>query len=194
VTCLNVACGEKDGVLPLYEANLTGNDSLLPIKDNAHIQTTKIHTVKVKKLNSILELQNIVIDMLWVDVQGYELSVLKGAKNILYNVQSMFLEINESAYIGATVSNQLEDFLNDNGFYNAHQETYGPKENGSAFFLNKKIKTNFFKNRKNLEKRIDRSLEERRKIIILTKNFLYHWFSILLPTSLKVHIKKILHI
>lgn len=195
VTCLNIACGAEDGTLPLYEANITGNDSLLAIQDTAHIQTKKVHTVKVKKLDSIPELKDIMIDMLWVDVQGYELPVLQGATNMLPHIQSMFLEINEDerTYVGATLSGSLGNFLTEHGFYNAHQENDEANGGGSGFFLNKNIKTNFFTDTVTLEKRVSASLEMRRKKIGLSKNPLYRWSQIL-PTPLKVWIKKILHI
>ncbi len=196
VSCFNIACGESEKTLPLYEANLTGNDSLLPIREGASIQTKKVHQVRVKRLDSIIELQNIPIDLLWADVQGYELSVLKGTEKLLHNIQSMFLEINEpdGKYAGATRSSDLEKFLDENNFYNAHQETSGKNKAGNAFFLRKNIKTDFFTDTKTLEKRITVLFENRRKTIILSNNFLYSWFSLLLPASFRASVKKLMNI
>ena len=190
VTCFDFACGENEGVVPLYEANLTGNDSLLPIRDGAHIQIKKVHMVDVKRLDSIKEIQNIKIDLLWVDAQGYELPIIKGSTTILKNIQSMFLEINvgDDTYAGATQASDLEKFLDTNGFNIAYRGV------GNDFFLRKDINSDFFSNEDIYNKRITASLERRIKMIRFANSPFYRWLSILIPSKLRAVIKRIFNI
>lgn len=118
VTCLPYACGSTDGIAELHEANATGNDSLLPIAQGSHLTETKTHTVSVKKLDNLDALQNKSIDLLWLDVQGFELEVLKGAELLLKTCQAVFLEVydaNVDYEKGATYS-ELKNFLDTHGF------------------------------------------------------------------------------
>ena len=85
VTCYKVACAAFDGESTLNEANLTGNDSLLSISNEPEsvLKLIKTHTIKTVRLDSVKELAGKNIDLLWADVQGYELEVLMGAPLLL---------------------------------------------------------------------------------------------------------------
>ncbi len=196
VTCLQVACGEDAGDLPLYEATITGNDSLLEIKESNRIQLKDVHMVRVKRLDSIPEILDKKIDLLWIDAQGYELPILKGAEKIMANIQSMFLEVNEDdrTYKGTTIFSNLISFLEEKGFYIAHKEIDPKDRTGNAFFLRKTILSEFFNDQVAYRKRLSISLENRRRSIIVTNSFMYHLGSRIMPTPLRAFIKKVLHI
>jgi FkbM family methyltransferase len=142
VVCFNVACAAFDGEAILNETQLTGTDSLLPIKKDSEtvLRLLNIHKVKTVALDSVLELQDKNIDLLWADVQGYELEVLRGADALLKRTKSLFLEVcrHNKDYEGGARYDDVIEFLDSKGFYSASQ---GLENNmgGNAFFLRKEI-------------------------------------------------------
>ena len=86
--------------------------------------------IKIKTLSSILQNENIpYIDILCMDVQGYELNVLQGCGNYLSKIEYIIMEepkqiINTnylptniySKYINAPSSNDIKNFMNKNNF------------------------------------------------------------------------------
>jgi hypothetical protein len=65
-----------------------------------------------------------------MDIQGYELNILKGAENFIKNIKYIIMEepkhnINtlylpdgiHSKYINAPTSQEIKEFMNLNGFY-----------------------------------------------------------------------------
>jgi len=57
------------------------------------------------------------VDAIWMDVQGAELYVLKGAKNHLSNVQCIMTEAGLKAYYeGHTMKDEIDRYLSDFGF------------------------------------------------------------------------------
>lgn len=195
VTCFNIACGEIEDTLTLYEGTITGNDSLLPIKDSERMQTKQTHQVSVKRLDSFKELKDLPIHLLWADVQGYELTVLKRATSILPNIDSLFLEVNEDdrTYKDTTIFKDLDLFLEENNYRLAHKEIDSKDNTGNAFYLKKTITTDFFSKHKEYTIRIQASLT-RRSNFIFSNKILRKYASILIPTSLRATIKKVLHL
>ena len=86
--------------------------------------------VKIKKLIDIVSDENIpYIDLLCMDVQGYELNVLKGCETFLKNIKFIIMEepkkhINtdflprncHSKYINAPSSEDISEFMKKNNF------------------------------------------------------------------------------
>jgi FkbM family methyltransferase len=82
------------------------------------------------RLDTFLESNNIsTIDLLCMDVQGYELNILKGAENFIKNIKYIIMEepkpfINEiylpqdthSKYVHAPSSQDIKSFMIDNNF------------------------------------------------------------------------------
>ena len=59
--------------------------------------------------------------MLNIDVQGYELEVLKGADSILGCIQFMILEVNlDEMYEGCPLVEELDEFLKKCNFERIH--------------------------------------------------------------------------
>ena len=86
--------------------------------------------IKIKTLSSILQNENIpYIDILCMDVQGYELNVIQGCGNYLSKIEYIIMEepkqiINtnylpkniHSKYINAPSSNDIKNFMDKNNF------------------------------------------------------------------------------
>ena len=77
-------------------------------------------TVQVHRLDEFLKSENLRAlnyNMLNIDVQGYELEVLKGAGSILGCMQLMILEVNlAEVYEGCPLVGELDEFLKDYSF------------------------------------------------------------------------------
>lgn len=80
-----------------------------------NIQTTK--TIMAKTLDSISEIQNKKILILKLDVQGHELSVLKGSKYTLTRTKWVLTEMsNHTIYKSGSQYYEVDAFLRQNGF------------------------------------------------------------------------------
>jgi len=52
------------------------------------------------------------VDLLWLDLQGYELDVLKAGLAVLENVQAIYTEVNlKELYVGAPLYGELREWL-----------------------------------------------------------------------------------
>ena len=123
--------GDKNETLPFFSftENNDGASSFLKRIDFDHTQK-ETGTVNIKKLINIVEENNINhIDLLCMDVQGYELNVLKGADDFIKNIKyiimeepkliinSIYLGTNHSKYINAPTSEEIKIFMNNNNFF-----------------------------------------------------------------------------
>ena len=94
--------------------------------------------VEMVRLDDWAEKMNIDIseyNLLVLDVQGYELEVLKGAEKTLENVNVVVTEIlREELYEGCVMYHQLESFLNEKGFQMTHSNWVGGSY-GDAMFV-----------------------------------------------------------
>ncbi len=105
---INVACGEKPGTDTLYdyaEAQGSRHASLFRVAiEEVHHARSKGRSqaidIEVVTLDSILRQRNIgIVDFLKIDVEGYEMSVLRGAEEFVANgrirvIQFEFTELN----------------------------------------------------------------------------------------------------
>ena len=120
----NLALSDVQGTAIFYEMPLDGNGSLLqPDKDrwSAFTQTEDNQVTSFDVAVSTLdeEAKRLgKIDLLWMDVQGAEGHILKGATKTLPRVEAIFLEVAlvASPYQGALLFPQLDSILTTFGF------------------------------------------------------------------------------
>lgn len=120
------ALGEKNGTAlfyvcygaqydPIYE----GASSLLPPSESMEInyQGPRIE-VPCYVLDDFCNENDIKkIDFMWLDLEGYELQVLKSSPTILNTVKSIYVETNFYEFRkGMTQFSELKEFLEKNGF------------------------------------------------------------------------------
>jgi FkbM family methyltransferase len=120
----NLALGNSVGEIEMYveEENEGQSSSILkPMlhkQQYPHIKFTKKEKVKITSLNQYgknndLSQYNIIV----IDVQGYELSVFKGATDFLANIDLIVTEVNRAElYENATRVVDLDAFLSKSGF------------------------------------------------------------------------------
>ena len=115
-----------------YTQNNCGASSFFKRIDFDHTQITveniRISTIK----NEITKFKLKKIDLLFMDVQGFELKILKGCEDFIYNIKYILLEIpnkeinknflkeGHSKYIGAPSRQEILIFLNDHNFKLEH--------------------------------------------------------------------------
>ena len=127
--------GEKEEELPFYpylnnhDDNI-GCSSFLKRIDYEKTQIECENKIKVRILDNICKEENInSIDLLCLDTQGFELNVLKGAKEILKEIKYIIMEQPKevidtrflppnihSKYVDAPNHNEIKDFMTSNGF------------------------------------------------------------------------------
>jgi len=137
--------GEKEEELPFYpylnkQDDNIGCSSFLKRIDYDSTQIELKKKVKVRRLDNVMKEEEIDhIDLLCLDVQGFELKVLKGAGERLHdidfvimeqpnpNIDLRFLPPNvHSKYINAPNHKEIKDFMNKNNFVEIEriQENY----------------------------------------------------------------------
>jgi FkbM family methyltransferase len=118
---VNKAVGSQVGTTQINIANRITASSLLEM--NAHTEGYgDILTLKDKETIEVTTLDteipsNLPISILKMDVQGFELEVLKGATETLKRTHVIVLEINNhDGYKGAPTYFEIDDFLRQKGF------------------------------------------------------------------------------
>lgn len=130
-----VALGEKEEILSLYIANNNQSSSLLKPKkhltEHPDVLFTDLKSIKVMPLDSF----NITdCNFINIDVQGYELSVLKGSINTLKHIEYVYTEINISEiYENCAMIEDLDNFLNN--FTRVETQLCGSHGWGDAFYV-----------------------------------------------------------
>lgn len=195
VVCFKMACAAFDGESVLNEASLTGNDSLLSISEDSTtgLKLVKTHKINTVRLDSMKELKNKDIDLLWADTQGYELEVLAGGPELLRRTKSLFLEVyrNNTDYLGGAQYDNVITFLDERGFYLA-AEGLDKNIGGNAYFIKKSIDTEaFFEEVYNA--RISSSLKEVSAKKRILKFKLVQILVVYTPVRIKTFLRRSLH-
>lgn len=119
----NVALGNENGVIQFNQNKYGHISSILDIsKENIHYPKTDNDLSKIQvRINSLDSLnimkQNSGISLLKLDVQGYELEVLKGSKETMQMLNYVIIEANlEQLYTNQPTFTQINSYLNEKGF------------------------------------------------------------------------------
>ena len=139
LNCHNVALGSKETTMELFveTANQGQSNSLLKPKFHVnqypHIRFHNEIKVPVKTLDSFL-LDNS-YNFISIDVQGFELEVLKGSTDTLKNVEYIIAEINNTQlYEGGCMVEELDQFLTQFNLYRAETNWIGGTW-GDGFYI-----------------------------------------------------------
>jgi len=153
IKIVETAVSNFDGKILFNETSMLGNGSILKLSELAiqshEIKQTKVFNVAAIKLDTYCQTFQ-APDVLWIDVQGYELNVLKGSESILNKVSLIFIEISiwEPTYINGCVCSELIDYLKKFGFELTQLGTAFLNGTGNALFSKKKnIKLEYLNNK-----------------------------------------------
>lgn len=138
ITGYQVALGSENKISNIYlSSNKCESSSLL--KPKKHLQLypditfDKIQEVEVKKLDyySFTE-----YNMMNIDVQGYELEVLKGAVNTLQYIDYIYCEVNtEEIYENNAYIENIDEFLSEYSFKRVETSWWGNHGWGDALYI-----------------------------------------------------------
>jgi FkbM family methyltransferase len=83
ITVVEAACGADDGETVLYESRERNWASMATVRPEYFSVATVQRTVQVIKLDTYCEAHNLEVDLVKVDVEGYEAEVLAGLERML---------------------------------------------------------------------------------------------------------------
>ena len=140
----NIALGNINGVERMHveTVNLGQSSSILKPKlhlvQYPHIQFPQIEIVPIHRLDDFSEIDALDYNFINMDVQGYELEVLKGAEKTLNTIDYVMTEINrDEVYENCARIEQLIEFLKSYGFEFVEQD-WGGETWGDGFFVKNK--------------------------------------------------------
>lgn len=117
----NIALGNKNKKIYLNITSRKDSSSILTpiVKNDNQYKEIEKRSIKLKRLDDIIDgkliKQPIVMKL---DVQGYELEVLRGSRDLLNYISYIILEISyQKMYENQCSVKKLFDFLNYNNFY-----------------------------------------------------------------------------
>ena len=144
----NCAIGEKNGIKKFFINESSGTSSFFPINKNSNWakkkksnRTVRNENVRVITLDSYVKKNKIKkIDILKIDVQGFEDKVLNGSKNLLKKnlIKTLEIEINFSDHYSKKLSfYDIEKYLTKNGYELCAIRNTGWHflDNSTTFFL-----------------------------------------------------------
>ncbi len=136
----NVALGNENKKIEMYieTANKGQSSSILEpglhTIQYPHITFDNKLEVDMVRLDDFIE-ESTDYNFINIDVQGYELEVMKGAINTLKNVDYIISEVNrDEVYINCSRVNELDSFLSDFGF-NRVETTWDGFTWGDALYV-----------------------------------------------------------
>jgi FkbM family methyltransferase len=136
ITPINAAVSDRDGMLPLYVAHkpngkTTQASSLQKPKERLkHSPITFPETIMVPTINlaAWAAVQKInTIDLLWLDTQGHEMTILHSIKEMLPHIRMIYTEVGfTEAYEGQTHADAVIAWLQTAGFTPTAQDFENP--------------------------------------------------------------------
>ena len=145
IECHNVALGPNKSVMTMYcETNNEGqsNSLLEPQLHASQYPNIRFHStveVPVETLDSFKLYDS--YNFMSLDVQGFELEVLKGAVNTLIHVDYIIAEVNNAPlYKNCCMIEELDQFLSTYGFNRVEIDWIGGTW-GDAFYIKNKVES-----------------------------------------------------
>jgi len=145
VKLYNLALSDEEGEIDFYELGNggEGSGSLLKFKGDQfghHFNISEVLKLPCSTLRKTLP--DLPIDLLWIDAQGAELKVLKGAN--LADCKALFLEIHTKDYInpwdkepyeGQCYKEDLEEYLTDFSLVSIGLDNHSGNGQGNSFWV-----------------------------------------------------------
>tara|TARA_B110000285_G_scaffold140269_1_gene157032 strand:+ start:1222 stop:1857 length:636 start_codon:yes stop_codon:yes gene_type:complete len=146
VEVYNVALGPTESTEELYVSSNRVSSSLL--KPTGHIQFhprisfENKSTVKTINLDNFLRGQGVEeVDLMWLDMQGYEHTVLSHSLETLSKTRYLYTEVSlKEMYADSVLYNEFKSWLKERGFKVLHEFLYW-EDMGNVLFYNENLDT-----------------------------------------------------
>jgi FkbM family methyltransferase len=122
---LRLAAGNENSKRQINVANRITSSSILPLssdKDSKvfnedNLGRSRIEDIEIVRLDDFLQAESDEIGIMKIDVQGFELDVLKGAEKTLRKTDIVVLEVNNhDGYSGAAKYHEIDSFFREHDF------------------------------------------------------------------------------
>ena len=143
VKCCQMAIGEQNGSAEIFvsSGSSDGSSSLMPPHEHltehpdVHFaQKMLVQTTTIDQWASENNIKN--VDLLWLDMQGYELVALKSSPHILSTVRAVYSEVNlKELYKGAPLYPEFRQWMKSHGFEVVREELAW-EDAGNVLFVN----------------------------------------------------------
>jgi FkbM family methyltransferase len=141
VKIINLALGNTTGEIDMFIETANQGMSSSILEAGTHLTSypqitfdTK-ETVKIDKLDNV-EFDRSLYNTINLDVQGYELEVLKGAVETLKHIDVIFSEVNMGeVYKGCAKLGDIDEFLKQYNFTRVHTHIYEDVFYGDAIYI-----------------------------------------------------------
>lgn len=142
ITCYPIALSDQNGEMTMYVSSGASNASSSLLAPTAHkddhpdvLFNETIH-VQTRTLDRWAEENNIPkVDFLWLDMQGYELQMLKASEKILPNVTAVYTEVSmKETYKNACLYKEVKSWMESKGFTEVFKVFPDAGEMGNVLF------------------------------------------------------------
>jgi len=114
--CLSRNCSVHNHVR-LYNQALGNEDGFIKLTEEAATQNTRVLREKGEtRINKLDSLGLVGVDFIKIDVEGFEMEVLKGAEKTLENVEYLMIELNGNSEKYGTSKKDIKEHLKSLGF------------------------------------------------------------------------------
>ena len=145
VKLVNKALGNQNTMVKMYVESANQGQSSSVLKPNLHLKQyphivfNKTEMVEMVKLDDFCEtLSTNDYNMINMDVQGYELEVLKGGERFLEHIDYIVSEVNRAPLYNDNVFvEELDEFLSERGFTRVVTDWQGGTWGDALYIRNK---------------------------------------------------------
>jgi FkbM family methyltransferase len=149
VIIVHAAASDTDGTVRLRVTSMDQSSSILPLAKHKDIYPSirEVSQVEVRgrRLDTLLAEEGLRAEdfnVLNLDIQGAELMALRGATGLLAGIEALNTEVNlQELYQGAGLLQEMEKFMDRQGFGRVAMVTPWHPSWGDAFYVRKKVVT-----------------------------------------------------
>lgn len=126
ISFFNYGIGSEIKKKNLFITNRVDSSSFLQTKlskKNSDYKIMQKREISIKTLDSLFSTIDLSKpSLIKIDVQGYELEVLKGGIKLLKKIDYILIEVSDKQlYLGQALETEIEKFLSDISFYKIHE-------------------------------------------------------------------------
>lgn len=145
IKCFQQALADRDGHIDFHVSGGTSDGSssiLVPkehLNDHPDVSFNEVIRVKCQTLDAWAEENKIEkIDLLWLDMQGFEMQMLMTSPRMLNKVIAIHTEVStRETYHGVVTYNKMKSWLEEQGFKVQFEAIPDCYDMGNVFFIRK---------------------------------------------------------